>query len=135
MKRKIGDNDAKNKNERVIPLLYGIVINIFGLSTSLLTNSNPVMNHLWLCYVINTLIITLITINWKISAHTFGIASMIAALVFYFNIYFFFLAPLIFIIAWSRMELRIHTFGQVSSGSILGFVLTYIQLYFITILF
>ncbi|HSL90893.1 MAG TPA: hypothetical protein VK870_16440, partial [Ignavibacteriaceae bacterium] len=68
----------------------------------------------------------------KISAHAMGAAGPFAALVFLFGLSAMYFLIIIIFIGWARIKLKCHTFGQVAAGTILAFISTYVQVYFIT---
>lgn len=84
--------------------------------------------------IIVMLVATFITLWWKISAHMFGISSLIGGVmsVSYFveknNPYTLFM--LLFVIAglvgMSRIYLKRHTPGQVYAGFLLGFIISFV---------
>ena len=82
------------------------------------------------CYGSNTLIVFFINLKWKISIHAMGVTGPTTALIFINPLFFIFglLSPLVM---WSRVTLKKHTLGQVLGGSILGYIITAIQLYYL----
>lgn len=81
--------------------------------------------------------VTLINFRWKISAHATGIFSLIGAVVALFQIHTFsdvaLLSILIIlggIVMTSRLLLHAHTAAQIYLGAALGFVTSYICVYF-----
>lgn len=66
------------------------------------------------------LIVFLITLRWKISAHTSSAAGVTMLILHVFGLA---AAPLVIsipLIAWSRVKLRRHTLGQTIAGALLG---------------
>ncbi len=93
--------------------------------------NNPVIITFWCCYIINSVIITLINKYWKISAHALGVASPLALLVIFEPNFAYFYFAFVLVIGWSRLHLKCHTLAQVIAGTLAGFLLTYFQLEFI----
>ena len=86
-----------------------------------------------LCYGINTIIVFVINLKWKISVHSMGLTGPTTALIF-LNPWFFILGLFGPLVMWSRVILKKHTILQVIAGSILGYILTAIQLYYLSTL-
>lgn len=80
------------------------------------------------CYGTNTLIVFFINLKWKISVHAMGVAGPAIALMFFTPLGFF-LGLLTPLVMWSRISLKKHTRNQVLAGSVLGYVLTFLQIY------
>ncbi len=80
----------------------------------------------------------LITFKWKISAHMFGIGGLIggAMAVSFFversNPYYMFMGLFIIagLVGTSRLILRRHTLGQVIAGFLLGFLVSFLFVWF-----
>ncbi len=125
---KISDLDASKKEQRIFPLMLGIIYS--GIAFLILTymNANPLVRGLMFCYMTNTIFIILITRYWKISIHAMGVGGPITALWiggFQFPIPAFFI---LIAVSYSRVILKAHSILQVVVGSIAGLVLTYLQL-------
>lgn len=83
--------------------------------------------------VITMILATIITLWWKISAHMFGVSSLIGGVmsVSYFveknNPYYLFMILIVIagLIATSRLILRRHTPNQVYAGFFLGFIVSF----------
>jgi len=72
---------------------------------------------------------------WKISAHTMGASGPFAALCFAAGWQSLLFLPLIVLIGWGRIFRKVHTLAQVTAGALVGFISTYLQMYFIVNLF
>jgi membrane-associated phospholipid phosphatase len=83
--------------------------------------------------ILTMIIATVITVWWKISAHMFGVSSLIGGVmsISYFieksnpYILFMFLFLIAGMIGVSRLILRRHTPNQVYAGFLLGFVVSF----------
>lgn len=87
----------------------------------------------WVVYIaagttIALMILFIVNIFWKISAHMSGMGGLTgsifaAAFVYHNNPVWLFLVIILLsgLVAWSRLELKAHTRGQVLAGFILGF--------------
>ncbi|OGU28097.1 MAG: hypothetical protein A2057_01825 [Ignavibacteria bacterium GWA2_35_9] len=134
-KGKLADSDASVKEERTLPYLISTLIYVFGFAILLLYEINIISTALWFCYISNTILIMLINKIWKISAHTMGASGPFAALCFAAGWQSLLFLPLIVLIGWGRIFRKVHTLAQVTAGALVGFISTYLQMYFIVNLF
>ena len=79
-------------------------------------------------YLANTLQILLccyaLTYRLAISAHVTAISAMVVYLILQIGLVFVVLAPLIVLVAWSRISLKIHTFTEAVVGFLVGLIIT-----------
>ena len=129
------DKDISNRTDRFTPLIVGVISYFIGFLISLTVNMSNFLTILLLCYSVNTFIVMLITVKWKISVHTTGLSGPIGALILLigpFGAIFGILYP---ILIWSRVLLKKHTLAQAIAGAVQGFFLTIIEMYlFINVL-
>lgn len=123
------DNDISNRQDRYVPLIVGIVSYFIGVLVSLFLNLDNFLTVLLLCYSVNTGVVLLITIKWKISVHTTGISGPIAALILLLGPVGAAIALIYPIVIWSRVLLKKHTLAQAISGGVQGFFLTVLEMY------
>ena len=128
-KNKIVNQDAELKEERTIPFLFGLALLLIGYFLLRSYNIQPLTLAFWFCYIANTAAIILINKIWKISIHALGIAAPLALFLYIGSWIVYPLVVLLFIVGWSRINLKCHTFTQVIAGAFFGFISTYIQLY------
>ena len=123
--------DVVNKEDRMLPLIAGVVGYLIGLVLLYFTEAPLLATVLMLCYVAVTFAILLITPYWKISVHACGCVgpSMGLALAFwpFGALYILVLPP----IAWSRYVLKKHTPLQLVMGAAVGFVISFIIMWFL----
>ncbi|MDO5859590.1 hypothetical protein [Methanobrevibacter sp.] len=128
--KKLGtDKDISNRTDRFVPLIVGIVSYFIGFLTSLILNAHNFLTILLLCYAVNTFIVMLITLKWKISVHTTGLSGPVGALILLlgpFGAIFGILYP---VLIWSRVLLKKHTLSQAICGAVQGFFLTIFEMY------
>ncbi len=127
----ITDIDAKIKEERTFPFTLSVFFYILGLLILIYYRINIISIAFWFCYISNTILVVIINKIWKISAHMMGASGPFAALVFVFGLAALPFLVLLFLIGWSRIKLECHNLSQVLTGAFLGFISTYIQIYFI----
>jgi membrane-associated phospholipid phosphatase len=125
---KIVDLDATVKEERTYPFLISVGFYLVGLIILILFKINPISIAFWFCYVSNTLVTIIINKYWKISAHAMGVAGPLAAITYAFGPMTLVFSIIIFLVGWSRIQLKVHTFSQVIAGILFAFASTYIQI-------
>lgn len=123
------DNDISNRQDRYVPLVVGIISYFIGVLISLFLNLDNFLTILLLCYSVNTGVVLLITIKWKISVHTTGISGPIAALILLLGPVGAVIALIYPIVIWSRVLLKKHTLAQAIAGGVQGFFLTVLEMY------
>jgi len=126
---KVDDVDAKVKEQRTIPYLFGIFLCSLGVIWMKLVAPNLIYSDIWIVYGINTIIIIIINKYWKISAHALGVASPIAILLFIFGIQAIILLPIIVLVGWARLQLKMHNLAQIIVGTLLGITSSYTILF------
>jgi membrane-associated phospholipid phosphatase len=121
--------DMPNKEDRVYPLLWILLSYLIGVIVLYLIAAPAITTVLMFCYFSNTLVGLLISLFWKISIHSVGIAGPVAFLIYVFGYYGLIFLTLIPLIMWSRLILKRHTLNQVIVGAFLGFLMTSVQIY------
>lgn len=124
----------KDRKERVIPFLfvsifYGITTYMFYAKMQL----NQVLVLIMLSITIISFVIAIITVFWKISAHSAAIAGMMGFLIAIMIKYSLssLLIPVILsvlivgIVMSSRLYLNFHKPSEILAGGILGFVFSF----------
>lgn len=126
----ISDFYATNRTERFIPFIVTIGSYIMGTISLYAINAPSAITALMACYIVNGLVLLIITLKWKISIHASGITSPVTALVYLLGTrmlpLFLFFIP----VAWARLELNAHTKFQLTAGAILSTILTWVQMAF-----
>ena len=118
------DGDIPDRTLRFKPMMIGVLSYAIGTVVLYLMDVPDIIWVLMMCYAIVTFVMTVITLYWKISIHSVGIAGPAMALSLVFwpwgMLYFLLLPP----IAWSRYVLKRHTPAQLAAGALTGFVIT-----------
>ncbi len=125
----IKDVYASNRETRLKPFLAAVVSYFLGLLALFMAGAPLLISVLMAGYLVNTVIMMLITLRWKISIHASGVAGPATYLVYIFGIQLLPLFLLIIPVGWSRLELKAHSLSQVLAGFFLTVILTYLQLY------
>lgn len=130
IKNKNLEMDMPNKEDRLYPLLWILLSYLLGVIILYIISAPLIITVLMFCYFFNTLIVLLISLFWKISIHSVGIAGPVAFLIYVFGYPGLIFLLLIPVIMWSRLHLKRHTPNQVIAGASLGLALTTLQIYF-----
>ena len=124
----ISDFYASDRHERFIPFMATIISYIFGVVCLAYIGAPPAITALMVCYIMNGLVLSVITFKWKISIHASGVTSPITALVYLLGSTMIPLFMLFIPVAWARLELKAHNKLQVTAGALLSSLLTWIQM-------
>lgn len=124
----IPDVYASDRRTRVKPFLGAMASYITGVTALHAADAPRSVTALMACYFVNSAVLLVITLVWKISIHASGVTGPVTALVFQLGakmLPFFLLAlP----VAWARIELKAHNLKQVVAGTLLTTGLTWIQM-------
>jgi len=120
---KVSGRFVSDRRQRLPILLATIVVVVLGLVIALWMNAPPSLTVFALMAVIALLVVTIVTLAWKISIH-----ATIA--VFFAGLQIVLYGPIGVVavvipaaVAWARLELRAHTVAQLCAGGALGAVL------------
>jgi hypothetical protein len=124
----ISDFYASDRNERFLPFMTTIFSYMVGTVALMSVRAPEQITALMACYIVNGVVLLLITTRWKISIHASGIASPVTALVYLLGTRLLPLFLLFLPIAWARVELKAHDKKQVTAGAVISSVLTWLQM-------
>jgi len=124
----ITDFYATNRRERFIPFLATITSYVMGTVSLVVVQAPAPITALMACYIVNGLVLLIITLRWKISIHASGVASPVTALVYLLGTRMLPLFMLFLPVAWARLELKAHDKKQITAGALLSSVLTWLQM-------
>jgi membrane-associated phospholipid phosphatase len=119
-----GGVDLVLKEERLRPYLVGAGSCLIGLLVLMRLSAPQSVIVLALCYGLNTLVMAMITLRWKISAHAAGAAMPVTALFAAFGPAALPFAAIIPVVCWARVKAEMHTVAQVCAGALLGLLMT-----------
>jgi hypothetical protein len=117
-----------NREDRTRPFLGALASYLLGVAALLLLGAPPIMVYLMACYFVNSLAMMLITLRYKISIHTAGVAG---PTVFLIRLYGLAIWPFLLVaavVSWARYKLDMHTVWQLVLGFLVTGLLTYAQL-------
>jgi hypothetical protein len=143
--------EVRSREMRTRPFVVGILSYAVGLVVLALTvrTALPLIVALAALMPINTAVMTLINLQWKISIHSAGLASFCSALLFV-AVYVtpdlwtglppewealltvasvMTLLPLVPVLMWARVRVGAHTTRQVLAGAVYGLVVPFLELY------
>lgn len=118
----LGDRHLSKRQERPVMMVIGLVSVTVGLLLTWWLGAPRALFALVAAMVAGVAVALAITIFWKISIHTACAAGTLAILVLEFGPWMWALFPLVAAIAWARVALRDHTFGQVGAGAVVGYL-------------
>ncbi len=118
------------REERTIPYLITIVFLVFTILALYFTRAPALFMAMMLAYLGNTVILTLVNMFYKMSAHMMGAAGPLVVLTWQVGAVSLPLYLFLLLIGWGRYRLRVHTMGQIIAGGVSGILLTCVQLHF-----
>lgn len=127
-KNHITDVHIPIRQQRNVPFL--VTIFFYALATLLVALIGDIgaLLAVLFCNTLVAIIMALINLAWKISAHATGVGGPLAALTFVYGWAIWPLFLLLPLVGWSRIKLKAHTPAQVIAGSLFGFLFTYLLL-------
>ena len=126
----ISDMFATERTERFVPFLSSIVSYLLGTGALVLIQAPAAITALMATYIVNGIVLVLITTKWKISIHASGVTSPVTALVYLLGNHLLPLFLIFFPVAWARLELKAHSKWQLTMGALISGVLTWIEMGF-----
>lgn len=118
------DGDVIRKEDRMKPLLGGILSYLLGVASMWLIGSPPLSFAMMVSYTVSTVIVLLISTKWKISIHATGVTGPTMALSIAYWPWGLLMLLLIPLVAWARYVRRKHTPAQLIGGFVYGFLIT-----------
>ncbi len=120
--------DVPERKDRYLP--FAMAMGSYSLGSVLLifAHSPPLVTAFMMCYLVNTAVISLISLRWKISVHATGVAGPAVILSYAMGAVALVFLLLIIPVAWARISLKAHSLAQVAAGFILTPAVTYVQL-------
>ncbi|RNA65105.1 hypothetical protein CR163_007615 [Prosthecochloris sp. ZM_2] len=125
---RISDYNISFREQRFLPLLVMVAVNALGYEVMMQLDAPRIFTGILLFNAVNTVLILLITLQWKISIHLLMLTSCIALLFIQFGLPVLQLLVLVPLLMWSRIYLKAHTFMQTLIGGVIGFLVMYVEL-------
>ena len=120
--------DVPERESRLLPFAMAMAGYSAGSLLLLIMHAPVLLTAFMLCYLVNTAVMTLISLTWKISIHATGIAGPAVILFYALGVASLPFLLLVIPVAWARISLKAHTAMQVVAGFTVTPVITYIQL-------
>lgn len=118
--RRLSDRHIRERHQRPLPLLIGIVSVLVGVGLLVVGNAPRELVALVGAMAVGLGTSLLVTLVWKISIHVAVVAGAVVILVLVFGVSPLGLVPLVALVAWARCALGDHTPGQIVAGAGLG---------------
>ena len=108
--------------------VYALVTYLFMFRLSLVSDTSPAVSILLGSITVSILLVGVINMTWKISAHAVGVGGVLGAVAFLFLkhgdtdlfVPFVGLLALSGLVGTARLQLNAHTLSQVGAGLLLG---------------
>ncbi len=141
--------EVRRQDQRLRPFLVGIASYVVGIVAMALvgTTAGPLLVALALIYPVNTAILLLVNLRWKISIHMTSLAGFVSILLFVSLTVWRDLPPdtelaltaltvtpllvLVPLLMWARVRVGAHTPGQVAAGALFGLAMPAAELFVI----
>lgn len=125
---KVSDYNMTFREQRFLPLLVLTGVNVLGYEFMQQLHAPRLLTGILLFNAVNTVLILLVTLQWKISIHLFTLTSCIALLFLVLGHPALWLFALVPLLMWSRIQLKAHNFMQTLVGAIIGFAIMFAEL-------
>lgn len=129
-KKVLNDIHLSDHTQRKIPFIVtGISASIGALALSLVGAAKQVV-VMGTVYALNTVMVAILTLFWKVSVHTALFSAVITVVTILFGIQYGWFYLLLVPLCWSRVYRHRHTLNQVVGGALIAFVLTALVFWF-----
>lgn len=118
----ISDFHIPIRSQRIRPMILVILCVLLTLLIFWLGHAPAIFFSMLVFSLILSVIILLITLRWKISAHSAAIAALAMLCVQFISQALLPMMLLIPLVAWARVRIRRHTLAQTIAGAALGIV-------------
>jgi membrane-associated phospholipid phosphatase len=125
------DYDIPERDARARPFVFAIASYLAGFVLLVLIGAPFLMSGLMLAYSINTSVMFIVTLSWKISVHAAGVTGPLTFLVFRLGLLWSLLYLLVIPVGLLRFRLGQHTFLQLLAGAVLSAALTWTEIIFL----
>jgi membrane-associated phospholipid phosphatase len=115
----VSDLDVTQRHERLIPFVTALGGAAAACSYLYYIEAPPLLLRFAVAHLAVMSLVFLITLYWKISVHSAGIAGVATFFSSMIGLPLMAFAPIL-LVSWSRVHLGRHTVGQVFAGGILG---------------
>ena len=118
--KRISDSEIMARQERILP--FFVITFMYGLyvAETLLFNAPDIFKTLAFHFFVLALVLSTITLFWKVSVHTAGATQFVLLLVLLIGNNALVLAPLVAFTGWLRIKMRSHDIRQVLGGIVVA---------------
>lgn len=128
-KKQIADLHINFHQQRLKPFAFGAASAVLGAIILLFLGAPRPILVLSIAYAVNSVILTLITMFWKISIHAATTAALVSMTFVLFGMRFWPLLLLLPPLYWSRIYRQRHSLAQLLWGSVVSFLLVLVIFY------
>jgi membrane-associated phospholipid phosphatase len=119
-RKRWGDRHLRDRRQRPGPLLAGLASVVAGLAILVALGAPRELVALVVAMLAGLAAALVVTLWWKLSLHTAGVAGTVAILALAFGPALILALPAVTLVAWSRVRLGDHTPAQTVAGAALG---------------
>ena len=119
---RLTDRHVRLREQRLAPLLVALGAILCGILLLIWLGAPRELVVLLVAMIVGAAVCLLITLVWKMSIHTGTVAATALILAIIFGPPYLLLEVLAALVAWARVELRVHSPAQVIGGGIIGAV-------------
>lgn len=116
--RRISNADITERSERIIPFFIVTIFYLANLLETFLFNAPEIFKILAIHFFTLALLVSIVTVFWKVSVHTAGATQFVLLLMIIFGSQALIVSPLIVLTAWLRITMKSHNIWQALGGSI-----------------
>lgn len=129
---KVSDFHIPIQSERILPLCFTVLVTTIAALASWRLNAPDLIQLIGYVTVVQTILILLITLRWKISLHCLAAAELATIGLYVLGLPALALCAAVPVIGWSRVHLQRHTLAQTIGGTLLGFIIIWAVVQFST---
>ncbi len=127
-KGRVTDLHLSERHQRAGPFIVSLCSALCGLLVLFILDTPTVLFVALFFAFVQTVLLFVITLAWKISIHTAAIAGLITFALMALGSTALPSIPLVPLVAWARIYLGRHTFMQTVAGGVVGYV-TFAMMY------
>ncbi len=116
----VADFDLRLREQRLRPYLFTALCLTVAAVVLLAGGAPRLLVVIAFAGAIQTTLLLLVTLRWKISVHLASIAGFVVVMVALIGTPGLLFAPLIPLVAWARIRLRRHNLAQTIAGALVG---------------
>ncbi|MFJ1704166.1 hypothetical protein [Kitasatospora sp. NPDC088346] len=116
----IEDRHVGHRKRRLVVLPLVLLSVLISLVTMVVLDAPTDMTAIVLAMFASLLPLLLVTVWWKISVHTAVTGGATVCLALALSPWWLLVAPVVAVVAWSRVVLRDHTLAQTVAGTVVG---------------